>query len=890
MALHKDFPKDPFTLLKPEIRWFPADEDLRDNASKLLPPLVTKIRQEVFGWRQAGYPDISDTSLALLKFWFQTEHILPEADGSANKFQFYFAQQEAIETIIYLYEVIKIEDPYSLMRFDESEMVTARMFAEDWRRLVIKMATGTGKTKILALSLVWSYFHKLYEADSSLARNFLVIAPNIIVLERIRKDFDGLQVFFQDPMLPDNGYHDRNWREDFQLDLHIQDDVRISQKTGNIFLTNIHRVYDKQDTEASFEDEDTTDYFLGKKPVGKTNDGGADLGAIVRDIDELVILNDEAHHIHDEKLAWFKSIEDISNRLRQKGSQLSLQIDVTATPKDRNGRIFVQTVCDYPLVEAIHQNVVKHPVLPDEPSRAKLREHQSTKFTEKYADYIDLGYREWEKVYHEQLKNNKKAVLFVMTDDTANCDDLAEHLEQLYPILKNRVLTIHTNRSGDISESTSGKKKQELDRLRVAANTIDNMDNPYLAIVSVLMLKEGWDVKNVSTVVGLRSFSSKAKILPEQTLGRGLRRMYSRDELEEEYVSVVGTEAFLDFVAEIKHQGVELEEIRMDKNSQPKMPIVIEVDQDNKHKDIDKLDIEIPKLTPRLDREYKNLSDIDVSKLNFEPVQFKNFSQEESRKIIFRRLNEDGEIHHETDLAISSADYSSVIGYFAATILKDLRLVTGYDILYGKLQTFIRDYLFGRTIDLEDMKTLRNLSEVAARRTILETLKQTINQLTIVDKGDARISGTIKMSRTKPFVVKHQGYTTASKSIFNKIVGDSHFELEFAAFLDKADDVISFVKNFLACQFKIDYRNHNGDISHYYPDFLVKTTDNIVYVVELKGQEDLDVRPKWDRLKQWCEDVNKNQSGQTFKPLFVRHSKFQRHIPKSFKDAIALGD
>ena len=317
---------------------------------------------------------------------------------------------------------------------------------------------------------------------------------------------------------------------------------------------------------------------------------------------------------------------------------------------------------------------------------------------------------------------------------------------------------------------------------------------------------------------------------------------------------------------------------------------MIEVDQDNKHKDIDKLDIEIPKLTPRLDREYKNLSDIDVSKLNFEPVQFKNFSQEESRQIIFRRLNEDGEIHHETDLAISSADYSSVIGYFAATILKDLRLVTGYDILYGKLQTFIRDYLFGRTIDLEDMKTLRNLSEVAARRTILETLKQTINQLTIVDKGDARISGTIKMSRTKPFVVKHQGYTTASKSIFNKIVGDSHFELEFAAFLDKADDVISFVKNFLACQFKIDYRNHNGDISHYYPDFLVKTTNNTIYVVELKGQEDTDVQPKWDRLKQWCEDVNKNQSGQTFRPLFVRHNKFQQHILKSFKDAIALGD
>ena len=89
---------------------------------------------------------------------------------------------------------------------------------------------------------------------------------------------------------------------------------------------------------------------------------------IVRDIDELVVLNDEAHHIHDPHMAWFKSIEDIHNRLMQKGSPLSLQVDVTATPRHNNGAIFVQTVADYPLVEAISQNVVKHPVLPDAPA------------------------------------------------------------------------------------------------------------------------------------------------------------------------------------------------------------------------------------------------------------------------------------------------------------------------------------------------------------------------------------------------------------------------------------------------------------------------------------------------------------------------------------------
>ena len=83
-------------------------------------------------------------------------------------------------------------------------------------------------------------------------------------------------------------------------------------------------------------------------------------------------------------------------------------------------------------------------------------------------------------------------------------------------------------------------------------------------IVSVLMLKEGWDVKNVTTIVGLRAYAAASNILPEQTLGRGLRRMFFGQEDVEEYVSVVGTPAFMDFVESIKAEGVELEKRRMD--------------------------------------------------------------------------------------------------------------------------------------------------------------------------------------------------------------------------------------------------------------------------------------------------------------------------------------
>jgi type III restriction enzyme len=451
----------------------------------------------------------------------------------------------------------------------------------------------------------------LYEPESSLARNFLLITPNIIVLDRILADFDGLKIFYQDPVLPDNGYEGHNWRDDFQMTVHIQDEIGVVRKTGNIFITNIHRLYESDTNTPSYSDEDTTDYFLGKKPVGATNESKVDVAMIVRDIDELVVLNDEAHHIHDPRLAWFKCIEDIHNRLRQKGGELSLQVDTTATPRHNNGGIFVHTISDYPLVEAIYQNVVKHPVLPDSASRAKLAERTSVRYTERYADYIHLGYLEWQKVYEVHSKVGKKPVFFIMTDDTKNCDDVASYLEATYPEFKDAVLTIHTKDNGEISESVSGKKKEELEKLRKDANSIDSFDSPYKAIVSVMMLKEGWDVKNVTTIVGLRPYTATSNILPEQTLGRGLRRMYSGEDISE-YLSVVGTDAFMDFVESIKSEGVELERRKMGEGTAPKAPLVIEVDQDNIHKDIKKLDIQVPVLSPRIYREYKNLSELNI--------------------------------------------------------------------------------------------------------------------------------------------------------------------------------------------------------------------------------------------------------------------------------------
>jgi type III restriction enzyme len=134
-------------------------------------------------------------------------------------------------------------------------------------------------------------------------------------------------------------------------------------------------------------------------------------------------------------------------------------VDVTATPKHNNGAIFVQTVADYPLVEAISQNVVKHPVLPDAPAAPSWWSAERQVHREIRRLY-HLGVIEWRKAYAEHEKLGKKAILFVMTDDTRNCDDVAEYLEGHYPDLKDAVLVIHTKNNGEISEAPRARPRK----------------------------------------------------------------------------------------------------------------------------------------------------------------------------------------------------------------------------------------------------------------------------------------------------------------------------------------------------------------------------------------------------------------------------------------------
>ena len=99
-----------------------------------------------------------------------------------ESFDYYFAQREAVETVIFLTEYINVKDKNDLLRFDNLGVITLKNIEETWRRYVIKNGNGSGKTKVISLLLTWSYFHKKYEENSELSTNFLIIAQTLLFL------------------------------------------------------------------------------------------------------------------------------------------------------------------------------------------------------------------------------------------------------------------------------------------------------------------------------------------------------------------------------------------------------------------------------------------------------------------------------------------------------------------------------------------------------------------------------------------------------------------------------------------------------------------------------------------------------------------------------------
>ena len=373
--------------------------------------------------------------------------------------------------------------------------------------------------------------------------------------------------------------------------------------------------------------------------------------------------------------------------------------------------------------------------------------------------------------------------------------------------------------------------------------------------------------------------------------------MYFGDDTVRETVSVMGTPAFMDFVESIKSEGVTFEHVPMGGGSTRHDSLVVEVDTENAEKNLDELDIPLPKLTRRFQREFKNLEALDPARFGNQLLPLKSFTPEETREIIFKMML-DAEEHHTIQLdGTGPADYRSVVAFFARQLLKDLRLVGGYEVLYPKVRDFMRDFLFSPSpVSLEDPIVLRNLSEPDAGKILYDSFKTAINALTIQEAGSTRIEDRIRLKTMRPFRTDWRQHLPATKCLFNKIVGEPHsggFELRFAAFLEDAPDVQAFAKNYLAVGFKLDYVKSNGDLSNYVPDFFVRMTDGTVWLVETKGRAELDLPQKMARLRQWCADATAAEAaeGGSKSPhydfVFVDENGYEKHKPKTFASLAA---
>jgi type III restriction enzyme len=544
-------------------------ENIRRPSKTLL---VNLIRKEVDVWRKNHYQHptgISSTSLRLLEWWFDETHYSEQKEV----FSFYFAQREAIETIIYLYEVkgyrdcsdlianfmdpqLYPEDLYNnkkkIIETAQNKRVLIRLVPEtqqiaqqelpqpDHYRYAIKMATGSGKTLVMAMAIIWSYFHKKFEPDSFLSKTFLVLAPNVIVFERLREDFENGKIFPQWQLFPPE------WKDHWQMTVILRGESRRTNTDGALYLTNIHQLYERENGENS---DDPVNVLLGTKPKVTIGSWESSILERVKEHSDLLVINDEAHHVHDEDLRWYQIILSLQDNLKKKNNKnLSLQLDFTATPKDQNGTFFPWIICDYPLAQAVEDRIVKLPLIVHQTDKINPEKYDRASVV--YAEWINIAISRWQEHYEAYSNVGKKPVLFIMAENTKDANDIYDSLIQKDGFQKkDQVLLIHTNRVGEISKS-------DLERAREAARSIDLPGNKIRAIVSVLMLREGWDVRNVSIILGLRPFTSKSNILPEQAVGRGLRPM---KEVGPDYVQIleiIGTPHFEEFVKQLEVEGV----------------------------------------------------------------------------------------------------------------------------------------------------------------------------------------------------------------------------------------------------------------------------------------------------------------------------------------------
>ncbi|MCJ7634455.1 hypothetical protein MUP77_18940, partial [Candidatus Bathyarchaeota archaeon] len=381
--------------------------------------------------------------------------------------------------------------------------------------------------------------------------------------------------------------------------------------------------------------------------------------------------------------------------------------------------------------------------------------------------------------------------------------------------------------------------------------------------------------------VGLRPYTSKANILPEQTIGRGLRLMF-RDLMGQyvERVDVIGNTAFLSFVEDLeKDEGVKFGTFQLGKEKLEIVTIMVDPEKADK-------DIEIPVLSPILVRK-KSLSE-EIAALDVKTLKCPKLPKKESGAEIetfryegydFLTLKREIEREYKIPQAQTAQE---VISYYAKEIAQRVKLPSQFAYLVPKIREFVEERAFGEKVDLNDPIIIKAIGSNVSMYVIVQTFVKALRAI-IVEERIPEIAGPPrKLSEMEPFAFSRPTYQ-ASKCIFNRVPCDNDFELEFSKFLQSAKEVTKFAKLTSRFGFSIEYTDSVANLRYYEPDFVAVLENGEHYLIETKGREDPDVPHKDRAAKLWCEYVT-SLTQMPWQYLKIPQRDFMQLEPDEFSD------
>jgi len=911
----------------------------------LVPALTRLVETDCVGLDTGSAPileKVTPTTAELLRWWFQLDCI----DG--RDVNFHSGQRQAILNIIYAHEILQAKSLVQLYeKLAAEEMVTARKLEEISRgkhpKYCLKLATGTGKTWILQALMFWQFLNATrHPDDPRFTRNFLVVAPGLIVYTRLLDAFLGkMRGGTRDFSTSDLARYaslfiPENFKEEVfrfvQGNVCDKDDIGHKVTSGGLIaITNWHLL-----TEEEEADEDdgplapglipdpkrVAQSILPLTPSGNTGNSldvlnrrferGGPLN-FLRDLPSLVVFNDEAHHIHEVKtvgeiteVEWQKSLRAIAE---PKASRF-IQIDFSATPYNQVGtgakaRVihFPHIITDFDLKAAMRAGLVKSLVLDkrreigalptdDLQFKADRDEHGRPQLSEGQRIMVRAGIAKLLKLEKEfaKIDPTRHPKTLIVCEDTTVTPLVEEFLLSL-GLNADEILRVDSNRKGELPEA-------EWTLLREQLFDMDIHPKPRV-VVSVLMLREGFDVNNICVIVPLRT--TGAKILLEQTVGRGLRLMWRGNEFDDmkgenrvlirggkepksliDVLSVVEHPAFQEFYDDLMKEGL-VGEVgdETDTNTSSTGDLIPSELRDG----YQEFDIPIPFIL-RDEQEEIVERDLDILTLaDFGDITFAQLKGIIGKGDVFRSQDVQTGTQfgdYRVDGGIMTATgYNEYLGRMVRRISASLSApVTNSSKVFAnisqrpflqvnlpRLSAWVDDYirrrLFGSPFDpfVDENWRLLCLDPIANH--IIREFGRKLPELTETKTVLPSTVTQRRLSEVTRIAVRESFSVVAPKCIYERLPYPSRsggFEL---AFMERSN-VDSTVQAFCKINeqkhlfMRLRYVKENGLPGFYSPDFLVRTNSG-VYLVETKSQNMLtqgDVRRKKRAAVAWCERLN----------------------------------